>query len=246
MIKKPGKIILAIIVILLLIPLFNIFLNSINYPEYWFIKLSSLSTALAAFGGLCILIVTFLYLLETRKMVQEMQRQKEPAVTIKLIPDKDHFNFFNVLIKNTGGSPAYDITINFNPDLPYADTTLNNVNAIKNLPLLEAGEEMEFFFASAIDYIEKQTNPMTSTVTIRYYSAAKYEKNKGKEFKRIYTLNINERIDQRLVSKKNVNDLVTEIEELKQGLLILLSEMKEEKTKNERKRKYFKALRRRY
>ena len=91
--NKFWQVILVIIAILLLIPLFNAFLNSINYSQYWFSKLSSLSTALAAFGGLCLLLLTFLYLRETRKMVQEMQYQREPAVTVKIIPDKVNFNF---------------------------------------------------------------------------------------------------------------------------------------------------------
>lgn len=45
------KTIVVVLLIIIAIPFFNWFLNSINYDIYWFTKLSSLSTALAAFGG---------------------------------------------------------------------------------------------------------------------------------------------------------------------------------------------------
>lgn len=111
-----------------------------NYPNDWFSKVSSISTAFASIGSLLLLFVTFQYLLETKKMVQEMQLQREPAVTVKIIPDKDNFNLLNLLIKNTGGGPAYDITIHFDPDLPYQFSdakTLNNLDSLRLLPLLE-------------------------------------------------------------------------------------------------------------
>ena len=139
------SLLISILIVILLGFLFNSFLNYINYRVYWFTKLSALSTALAAFGGLSLLFVTFLYLIETRKMVLEMKRQREPMVTVKIIPDIDNFNFMNVWIKNTGGSPAYDISIKFTPDLPYGNTTLNDVNSMKYLPILDTGEIIEFF-----------------------------------------------------------------------------------------------------
>ena len=242
--KSTIRTITIIAILLISIFLFNLLLNSLNYAPYWFTKLGSLATALAAFGGLCLLLVTFLYLLETRKMVQEMQRQREPAVTVKIIPDKVSFNFFNVWIKNTGGSPAYDISIKFTPDLPYAKTTLNNMNAMKHLPLLDTGEEIEFYFDSAVTYFTNPQNPVTSKIDITYYSSPKSLMKKSKEYKRNYSINLEERKGQRFLSKRNINDLVTEVEELKQGLLILLSELREEKIKNERKRKHIKSFRR--
>lgn len=227
--KLTIKIVLTTSILLVSIYLFNLLLNSINYNLFWFTKLSALATVLAAFGGLCLLFVTFLYLIETRKMVQEMQRQKEPAVTVKIVPDKVSFNFFNVWIKNTGGSPAYDISIKFDPDLPYAKSSLNSINAIKHLPLLDTGEEIEFFFDSAITYFANPQNPMISNVNLTYYLTPQSATQKTKPFKRNYVINLEERKDQRFLSKRNINDLVTEVEELKQGLFMFLSEIREKK-----------------
>ena len=223
------KVIIISAAVLLLLPLLNWVLNSINYPLYWFTKLNSISTALAAVGGLSLLAITFLYLLETRKMVQEMRRQREPAVTVKIIPDKVIFNFFNVWIKNTGGSPAYDISIKFDPDLPYAKSSLNNINVMKNLPLLDTGEEIEFYFDSAITYLANPQNPKNSIVDLTYYSIPQSDIKKTIPFKRSYTVNLEERKDQKFLAKRNINDLVTEVEELKQGLFMFLSELKEKK-----------------
>lgn len=165
------EIIVAVIVILLVGFSYNFLINSLNYPSYWFAKVNSLSTALAAIGGLCLLIITFLYLLETRKMVQEMQRQREPAVTIRFSPDKHTNHLINIVLKNTGGGPAYDISVNFDPDLPYRQKkSLNELNVFKRLPLLEIGESYEFFFDSAADYLPSN-NPKRTIATITYFKS---------------------------------------------------------------------------
>ena len=51
----------------------------------------------------------------------QRENQEEPVVSVKILPDSTNFEMLNIVIKNTGGSPAYDVSIWFDPDLPYFD-----------------------------------------------------------------------------------------------------------------------------
>lgn len=222
---------LFIIALLLAAILFFLIVNHTNYDEFWFNKLQSMSTAVAAIGSITLLIATLIYVFTSRQMVEEMRKQRDiigsPAVSLKIIPDKSNFNLLNMVLKNTGGGPAYDVSVNFSPDLPYSKSkTVNQLNVFNNLPLLDKGEEIEIFFASTIQYFESDS-PKETTVTISYYKNQEHDRINEKATIIKYQLNIEERKGQRFVSYKDLNDLVTEVEELKQAILLLLTKDEE-------------------
>jgi len=121
-----------------------------------FTAIAAISNAITAFIGVLLFIVTFFYLLATRAMVDEMKKQRaateEPAVSIKVVPSTDAANVLNLVLKNSGGSPAYNVSVKFDPDLPYKDITLNQLNLFHDMALLDKGESVELFLASAPDY----------------------------------------------------------------------------------------------
>lgn len=199
----------------------------------WANKLSAGATAVAALGGMLLMVFTFQYLQATRDMVNEMRKQNEPAVTVKIVNSKDSKNDLNVWIKNTGGSPAYNVSINFDPDLPYYGTykSLNELPIFKHMPYLEKNEEIEFFYATAPHYFENQNNPLESTVTIKYSGIV----NSRQELKRQYKINLKEGSGQSFLTIYSLSELVEEIIELKQGIFMFLSEMREEKNKYDKK-----------
>ena len=90
------------------------------------------------------------------KLIDEMKKQRaateEPAVSIKVVPSTDAANVLNLVLKNSGGSPAYNVSVKFDPDLPYKDITLNQLNLFHDMALLDKGESVELFLASAPDY----------------------------------------------------------------------------------------------
>lgn len=233
MIKKYLSITIFIIVTLVIITtLLNFIVNMINYDPYWFMKLSSIATALAAVGSITLLAVTFIYVLTTRQMVEEMRKQREilesPALSLKIVPDKVNFNFLNLVLKNTGGGTAYNVSANFSPDLPYSKSkTVNQLNIFNELASLDKGEEIELFFASTIDYF-KSDYPKESVVSITYYKNQKNAQSKIYPVIIKQKINIEERKGQLFVGQKNLNDLVNEMEELKQGILLLLSKKEDE------------------
>lgn len=200
----------------------NVFLNEqINSIQLFFNILTSI-------GGLLLFGVTFLYLLETRKSVSELKKQREisesPAVTVRIVPDKKHKHLLNVLIRNTGNWPAYDVKIKFDPDLPYYKSTLNNLSIFKYLPVLEKGESIEFFFDSAKEYFASN-NPKNSNVTISYFNKPLTTHNDHREEHSInYPINLESFKGQLTVSEKDFDDLVTEIQDIKHALVMLLTE----------------------
>ncbi|MGE6719546.1 hypothetical protein ACQKGD_19600 [Peribacillus frigoritolerans] len=194
----------------------------------FFDNLSKVSSSISAIGGLLVLIVTFFYFLETRKMTIATRRQtellEEPAVSLKIVPDDTNINFLYVIMKNTGGGPAYDISVNFEPDIKYGAKTLNQLKMFNKMPLLDKGEEVKFFFDSAIEYFESD-KPMETRATVSYFLSPQSAKNQ-KPIIREFTIDIEERKGLYHLSKRDINDLVKEIEELKHALIIASIERK--------------------
>lgn len=178
--------------------------------------MSSVATFVASVTGIGVLIFTFLTLQESRK---QRESAEEPIVTIRLVPEAKNNNFFYFTLKNTGGGPAYDISIKFEPDLPYGEAdTLNNLNMFKRMSLLDKNEEVNFLFDPAIDYYESN-NPKSTVAKVTYYKQPKYSK-RIKPVVREFEINFEERKDQMQLITRDMNDLVKEIQELKHVLTI--------------------------
>lgn len=230
---KIVKGIIYFVVSIIVISIGMLYLTRI-YERYsneslFFTNLSTIATSISSIGSLLLLFVTFLYLLETRKMVVEARRQRElleqPAVSIKVIPDEKSPNFLYLVMKNTGGGPAYDISVKFDPDLEYGNGSLNGLKMFNKMPLLDKGEETKFFFASASDYFQTN-NPKETKAHLTYYLSPSSSKNNS-PITRDFVIDIEEKKGQFHLAKKDINDLVNEIEELKQVLLIASLEKKE-------------------
>lgn len=195
----------------------------------FFNNLSTLSSSISAIGGLLVLVVTFFYFLETRKMTIATRRQtellEEPAVSLKISPAEGNPNLLYVVMKNTGGGPAYDVSVSFTPDLTYGETTLNKLKMFNKMPLLDKGEEVKFFFASAIEYFESN-KPLESRASVSYFSSPQSPKNKN-PLTREFTIDLSEREGQYHICRRDINDLVNEIEELKHALIISSIERKD-------------------
>lgn len=187
-----------------------------NSKTDFFDALAGVSTAIATMGGLLILIITFFTYWETRK--QRIARE-EPTVSLRLLPDEKNSNFLNISLKNTGGGPAYDLRAHFSPDLPYENITLNNLTMFKRLPLLDAGEEIVFFYDQIVDYMASPDNPKSVKATVTYFTLPEEDRS-SKPITRVFELNFEERFGHRQLVKKDMSDLVNEIEELKNFLLI--------------------------
>ncbi|KXZ22580.1 hypothetical protein P4T89_01975 [Bacillus nakamurai] len=191
-------------------------LLKMDFKETFFSALSSVATLMASVTGIGVLIFTFFTLQESRK---QRESAEEPIVTIRLVPEVKNNNFFYFTLKNTGGGPAYDISVKFNPDLPYGDDdTLNNLNMFKRMPLLDKNEEVNFLFDSAINYYESN-NPKSTIAIVTFYKQPKDSK-RAKPIVREFEINFEERKGQMHLITRDMNDLVKEIQELKHVMVI--------------------------
>ncbi len=230
--------ILAILVFILLAAasLFFIVIESKIANTMDFAALGAISNTITAIIGLLILTVTFFYLLATRAMVYEMKKQTalvgEPVVSIKAVPSPDSHNILNLNLKNTGGSAAYDVSVKFDPDIPYEDSiTLNQLNMFHRMALLDKGESVELFLDSAPEYF-KSNKPKKTKATVEYYTTPLYQREQNPKPKtRIIEIDLEERKKQMQIRNRTMNDLVKEIEELKQGLLLIARDIEEDKRK---------------
>lgn len=191
------------------------YLNDKKLDQDLYTQVSAISTAIASVGGITLLFLTYFTFLETRK---QRIAQEEPAVTLRLDTEPNNSNFLNFHLKNTGGGPAYDIKITFNPDLSYGNTTLNQLTMFKRMPLLEKGEEVIFFFDTAMNYFNSD-RPTSVYANAVYYTLPEGNRS-SRKLERSFEININERKGQMQIIKKDMNDLVKEIEELKHFIVI--------------------------
>ena len=200
-----------------------------SHTNDWWAASTALVVAITAISGILLFITTAYYTLKTRDMANEMKRQRvileAPAVSVRIVPNSKYSSLLNVVIKNTGGGAAYDVSIRFDPDLPYWDTHLNLLRIFQKMPLLDKGESIEFVFASAIEYYNS-SNPRFTTVTIQYYLSPQNTRAESDPVQtRIIEIDVIEREGQMQTKTKDIPELVDEIQELKQGLLMILSDM---------------------
>jgi hypothetical protein len=181
----------------------------------FFTGISALATVVAAVGGLILLTVTIRTFTLTK---QQIKVQEEPIVTLRLMPDSKSSNLLTFHIKNTGGGPAYDLNIKLTPDLPYGKSTINNLPMFKRMPLLEKGEEISFLFDSYINY-SKSNNPKQVNAKTTYYTLPSGSRT-SKKLVREFEISLDEREGQMQIIKKDLSEVVKELEELKHALII--------------------------
>ena len=118
-----------------------------NNDDSWNINFSFINT----FSTAILALLTFIYVLLTYRILREMRESKEPAIEIdfevKVTPLHEVF----VWVKNAGLSPAKNIWIDVEDNLPLShlyelkDTTLSEANFIKNsIPYLAPGRSKRY------------------------------------------------------------------------------------------------------
>lgn len=213
---------------LTLFGVFFILLFTLSCPPDWFNRLNSLSTFFLVIVGALAFIAAAINALFTRSMVdnmakqlEEIQRQQLPAITIKIVPTSTEPNILNVVIQNTGKSPAYNISTIFSPDLPYRQGMISELSVFKSLPVLAPDEKLEFFFASAIDYFNSDS-PKSSKATISYYTSQSVQNN-SKKYTTVNQIDLTIYMGQLFVTTKSLNHIIDEVSELRRAIVLLLA-----------------------
>ncbi|MCE7699641.1 MAG: hypothetical protein K8E24_012810 [Methanobacterium paludis] len=144
--------------------------------------ISTVALIFTFFVALGTLVLAF----ETRHM---RKAQTDPEVYISLQPDEDIITYINIIIKNTGQGSASDIQFKIDPDLNYysdnrGDRYLSEKSFIKNgISYLAPNQMLKSYLTDTkLGHFNKLSKPFK--ITINYKSMT------GKEFERIYPIDI--------------------------------------------------------
>ena len=121
---------------------------------------------------------TIVYAILTARLVSEtrtMRRaQTEPRVSVTIQPREEWLNFWDIVIRNIGLAPAYDVRFKVKPDFEYEDGKfLSHLSFLRNgLKYLEPGQTLSSFLASSADrWTQMAGQPFD--IHVSYLDAAK-------------------------------------------------------------------------
>lgn len=96
--------------------------------------------------------------------------ETDPFVAVYIEQSEAEFSFFDLVIKNIGRGPAFNVSFDVLPDIPIwieDEYRLTDAAVIADgLEFLAPGQDLKFFFGS---YIELTKQPIT--VTVQYFGA---------------------------------------------------------------------------
>jgi len=120
--------------------------------------------ALTVIFSFLVAISTVFYAILTWKLVSETKKlrkaQTEPKLSIIIENNDVAFGFLDMIIKNVGYGPAYNITFKVQPDFEYEKGHfLSELGAIKyGIKYLAPNQEYRFFFTSLIGRFKELQN----------------------------------------------------------------------------------------
>jgi hypothetical protein len=108
----------------------------------------------AAAATALLALLTFLYVKATRSMVDELREtrlaQQQPYVILEF--DNPRSIICDMVIKNIGNGPAFDVKVEFDPDPPYRETDLrlSQLPLFQQLKFFAPDREFRFFYKTLV------------------------------------------------------------------------------------------------
>jgi hypothetical protein len=148
------------------------------------------------------------------ELLTEPREWRRPRVFFNISPSKTHSsNLYDVILRNSGGSPAFNITCLFDPDLPYGkDSSLSKLNVFRDLGYLERGDEIRFFFESAVNFLNDPNFPKKTKVKIEYNDSA------GISFTDTYVVDLERLRDTYMLEEYKISDIPRELANIRRRL----------------------------
>ena len=163
-------------------------------------------------------IFTAVYVIYTQRMWKEMRisrfKLEEPNIQISLEPEKRWGNLFDLVIKNIGNVPVYDLKIDIEPSgiRGIENHAIEEINLFKNkMPVFSQGQELRTF---VIDYSSYISLKQPWQITFK----AKYETPHGKGRQQAYTFDMKFYEGMSASNEKTLNDIVKSLGDTNQEL----------------------------
>jgi hypothetical protein len=146
------------------------------------------------------------------ELLNEIKEIYRPRLFFDIKPFKPHL--LEVVLRNSGRSPAYYINCSFVPDLPYGDGQLSDLSIFKNLSFLEQGQMIRFLYGSILSIINKNDYPKKSKVTINYVDSKRIQ------YSDSYTVDLEKYVGLLFSSSEgeNIKDIQKELQEIRREI----------------------------
>jgi hypothetical protein len=174
--------------------------NIINY-------LNDNSSAVIALFTIIYVIGTFLMWWEMRKTRIKLD---ESNIQITLEPQARWGNFFDLVIRNIGNVPVYDLELDINPKnlKTIGDTKLEDLNLFKkSIPVFGINQKISTFAISYVDFINSDQSKNISFI-------AKYKDGRGKQRIQKYDFDMEIYMGTSASSEKSLKDVVEQMEKI--------------------------------
>ena len=171
----------------------------------------AIAQILACGATVALALLTLAYVLLTRNMVKEMKTARETQQRPYIIIDFEFYktSLCDMVIKNVGNGAAFDVQINFEPDVIYRepDIKLSDLPVFQQLNFFPAGKEIRFFFRNMRD-------KSSVSVQNQFNANLRYKDSAGKEYNEILYLDLTWHKKLMFVRVKDFDDLVKTVEEI--------------------------------
>jgi hypothetical protein len=171
-------------------------------------------------SGSIIAILTFvlavstgIYAYLTWRMVNETKRmreiQSEPNISIYFKSKEEYIGLIDLVIKNIGLGPAFNIDFKVNPDFKYTDNkNISELNLFKNgLNHLAPNQEI-IFFLNSLPIILEQKLPLSFDITVNYENVMK------KKFQNTYNIDLLEIMGLRRAGEPPLKKISDQLEKI--------------------------------
>ncbi len=171
---------------------------------------------------LVLAVITGIYAFLTWRMVKETKRmreiQSEPNISIYFKSKEEYIGLIDLIIKNIGQGPAFNIKFTVNPDFKYTDQkNISELNLFKNgVHHLAPGQQIVIFLNSLVVMIDKKLC-MNFDVTVNYVNSAR------KKFQNTYNIDLSEIVGLRRVGEPPLKKISDQLEKMKEAMEKMIS-----------------------
>ncbi len=181
-------------------------------PQYF--KIMEFIKILTPVSSFLLVIITGIYVILTYRLILENRKLREmqisPKVSVSYEPHKDNIALINLVIKNVGLGPAYDIKFEITPDIKgyngKAEKLLSEYAFFKKgIKYLAPAQEVRHF----LNYLGKMSKKEIET---NYSGKIYYKDASGKEHKDDFSIDFSYRKDLTIIEEKTIRDILKDIE----------------------------------
>lgn len=165
--------------------------------------LNNNSGALIAIFSFILAIITLIYVILTRKLVLENKKTREvlnaPKVITVIEPSPERASLVEMVLKNIGFGPAFNIVIKVEPDLfCYSGKKLLSEHSFvkRGISYLAPGDKFRHFLNEASDMKKEEIETI-------YKGSLTYKDVYGKVYNSNFVIDFSARDDTRFIGRKN-------------------------------------------